>query len=157
MKSIIRICLIMIFVLSSFQLFADSGLDKIKSLVGEWEATTADGKSSTVKYELISNGTAVEETLGMHEEEMVTIYHMNGDKLMMTHYCAFNNQPRFVGTVAGDTITFHYLDATNLPNESTPHITGLVLNFKDADHFTQQWSTNAPGEHGMTMDFQRKK
>ena len=87
-------CLIMIFVLNSFHLFADSGLDKIKSLVGEWETTTADGKSGTVKYELISNGTAVEERLGMHEEEMVTIYHMNGDKLMMTHYCAFNNQPR---------------------------------------------------------------
>jgi hypothetical protein len=156
MKSLIRICFIMVFVLSSFHVFADSGLDKIKSLVGEWEATTPEGPT-TVKYELISNGTAVEETLGVHNGEMVSIYHMNGDKLMMTHYCAFNNQPRFEGALQGDTITFSYVDATNLANESTPHITGLVLNFKDADHFTQQWSTNAPGEHGMTMNFQRKK
>jgi hypothetical protein len=156
MKTITRICFIFIFALAASQLFADSGLDKIKSLVGEWETTTPEG-TTTVKYELISNGTAVEERLGIHEGQMVSIYHMNGDKLMMTHYCAFNNQPRFEGTLDGDTITFRYVDATNLPNKSTPHITGLVLNFKDTDHFTQQWSTNAPGEHGMTMNFQRKK
>ena len=156
MKTITRICLILVFALAATQLFADSGLDKIKSLVGEWETTTPEGPT-TVKYELISNGTAVEERLGVHGGEMVSIYHMNGDKLMMTHYCSSNNQPRFEGAVQGDTITFSYLDATNLPNESAPHITGLVMNFKDADHFTEQWSTNAPGEHGMTMNFQRKK
>lgn len=156
MKTITRICFMIAFSFAASQLFADSGLDKIKALVGEWEATSPEGKS-TVKYELISNGTAVEERLGIHDGQMVSIYHMNGNKLMMTHYCAFNNQPRFEGEVAGDTITFRYVDATNLPNESAPHITGLVMNFKDADHFTQQWSTNAPGEKGMTMEFQRKK
>lgn len=156
MKTFTQICLLFVFVLAASQLFADPGLDKIKSLVGEWEAMTPVGPT-TVKYELISNGTAVEERLGVHNEEMVSIYHMNGDKLMMTHYCSFNNQPRFEAAVDGNTITFHYVDATNLPNESTPHINGLVLNFKDADHFTQQWSNNAPHHKGPTLNFQRKK
>ena len=156
MKTIIRICFIFIFALAAAQLFADSGLDKIKSLVGIWEATTPEGLT-TISYELISNGTAVEERLGVHNEEMVSIYHMNGDKLMMTHYCSFNNQPRFEATVDGDTITFHYVDATNLPNESSPHITGLVLNFKDADHFSQQWSNSAADHKAPIMNFQRKK
>jgi hypothetical protein len=156
MRTITRICFIFIFALAASQLFADSGLDKIKSLVGEWEATTPEGPA-TIKYELISNGTAVEERLGVHNEEMVSIYHMNGDKLMMTHYCSFNNQPRFEAAVDGDTITFRYVDATNLPTESTPHINGLVLSFKDADHFTQQWSNNAADHKAPIMNFQRKK
>jgi hypothetical protein len=156
MRRITRICFIFICALAASQLFADSAFDKIKSLVGEWEATTPQGPAS-VSYELISNGTAVEERLGVHNEEMVSIYHMNGDKLMMTHYCSFNNQPRFEAAVDGDTITFHYVDATNLPNESSPHITGLVLNFKDADHFTQQWSSSAADHKAPIMNFQRKK
>jgi len=157
MNTVIRIFFMIAFALTSVHAFAGSGLDKIKSLAGEWEATSPDGESTTVKYELISSGTAVEERLDMHDTQMVSVYYMNGDKLMMTHYCAFNNQPRFEGAIAGDTITFRYVDATNLANESTPHITGLVVSFKDPDHFTQQWSTNAPGEKGMTMNFQRKK
>jgi hypothetical protein len=156
MRKITQVCFIFIFALAASQLFADSGLDKIKSLVGEWEATTPQGPA-TVRYELISNGTAVEERLGVHDTEMVSIYHMNGDKLMMTHYCSFNNQPRFEAAVDGDTITFHYVDATNLPNESTPHINGLVINFKDADHFSEQWSNNAPDHKAPIMNFQRKK
>lgn len=156
MKTITRICFLFVFVLAASQLYADSGLDKIKSLVGVWEATTPEGPA-TVKYELISNGTAVEERLSVNNEEMVSIYHMNGDKLMMTHYCSFNNQPRLEAAVQGDTITFSYVDATNLSSESSPHITGLVLNFKDADHFTQQWSNNDPNHKNATMNFQRKK
>ena len=156
MKTITRICFLLVFVLAASQLFADSGLDKIKSLVGEWEATTPEGPA-TVKYELISNGTAVEERLGVHDTEMVSIYHMNGGKLMMTHYCSFNNQPRFEATMDGDTITFNYVDATNLQSESSPHINGLVLNFKDADHFSQQWSNNDPNHKAPTMNFLRKK
>src|ERR1700752_1450302 len=115
MRTITGICFIFIFALAESLFFVVSALDKIKSLVGEWEATTPEGPT-TVKYELISNGTAVEERLGVHNEEMVSIYHMNGDKLMMTHYCSFNNQPRFEAVVDGDTITFRYVDATNLPN-----------------------------------------
>jgi hypothetical protein len=108
---------------------------------------------------MISNGTALQERMGVQGEmEMVSIYHMNGPKLMMTHYCAMNNQPRFEGTFSDNAFRFNYLDATNLTDANAPHISGLVLTIKDADHMSQAWSTNNSAmDKGMTVDFTRKK
>jgi hypothetical protein len=159
MRSVFRILLLFIFVLATSHGFADEGFDKLKTLVGDWEGKTPDGKDVVTKYELISGGTAVQERMGVPgDAEMTSIYHMNGDKLMMTHYCAMNNQPRFVGTASGNTYTFTYLDATNLSDANAPHIKGLVLTIKDADHITEAWSTNDPNmDKGMTVEFTRKK
>ena len=155
----LRSCFILAFLFASFSAFADPNFDQLKTLVGEWEGKTIDGKDAYVKYELISNGTALEETLGMPgDTEMVSIYHMNGPKLMMTHYCAMNNQPRFEGTVSGNSYKFSYLDATNLTDTKAPHIKGLVLTIKDADHISQAWTTSDPSmDKGMTVEFTRKK
>jgi hypothetical protein len=159
MKVLFRISFILVLVFTANTIFADENFDKLKTLVGEWEGKTPDGKDAYVKYELISNGTALQEKMGAHGEmEMVSIYHMNGTKLMMTHYCAMNNQPRFEGTASGNAFKFNYLDATNLTDTNAPHITGLVLTIKDADHISQAWSTNNPAmDKGMTVDYTRKK
>jgi hypothetical protein len=158
MKSL-RFCLTLACLVAASAAFADANFDKLKTLVGEWEGKTADGKDAYVRYELISSGTALEEKLRMPgDAEMVSIYHMNGDKIMMTHYCAMNNQPRFEGTVSGDTIRFNYVDATNLADANAIHIKGLVLTIKDADHISQAWTTNAPDmDKGMSVEFTRKK
>ncbi|MBN8552669.1 MAG: hypothetical protein J0L52_07220 [Caulobacterales bacterium] len=53
----------------------------------------------------------------------MTIYHMDGDVLVATHYCPQGNQPRLVsdGTPQG-LITFAYRVATDLnPGESYQH------------------------------------
>ena len=71
---------------------ANVGFEKLKTLVGTWESPMEGGKSFTVTYRLVSNGTVLMEESGM--EEMVTMYHPDGDSVMLTHYCAGNNQPR---------------------------------------------------------------
>jgi len=75
--------------------------------------------------------------------DMVTIYCPDGDRMMMTHYCADNNQPRMrAEPVQGDVkeMAFSFVDATNLEGPSDGHMHRLVLSFQDSGHFTQEWT-----------------
>src|SRR5687767_712785 len=68
---------------------ASAAFEKLKSLVGEWQGKSPEGVEASLTYQLISGGTAVMETLKpANEPGMVTIYHLNGDRVMMTHYCS---------------------------------------------------------------------
>ena len=61
--------------------------EKMKSLVGEWKGTSMDKKPATVTYTLVSDDSALMERLAVGgESEMLTMYHPDGDHLMMTHY-----------------------------------------------------------------------
>ena len=134
--------------------------DSMKSLVGEWDGLY-DGKVQTkASYRLVSNGTALMETLSSPDHnEMVTVYHQDGSRIAMTHYCSENNQPRMRADAKDPKrIAFEYVDATNLPSPDAPRMTALVVTLKDADHFTQEW-THSGGGHAMTSMFSytRKK
>jgi hypothetical protein len=116
--------------------------DKLKNLAGEWEGKTPDGKTVTVSYRLVSNESALVETLSPPGEEMVTVYHIDGDSLMLTHYCAANNQPRMRATPSAGVkeLTFKFVDATNLQSPSAGHMAGLTLTFEDDNHIAQKWT-----------------
>lgn len=121
--------------------FADGDFDKIKSLAGEWEARTDSGDPFTIRYRLVSNETAVLETIEGDSEDMTTIYYLDGDHVMMTHFCAENNQPRMKSTAANDEgMVFQIVDVTNLPDANTGHMIGLALLWKDDHHVTQEWT-----------------
>ncbi len=71
---------------------AASSWDRMKSLVGTWQGTF-EGKPARVTYALVSDGTALMETLESHDSsQMVTVYHPDGSTLLMTHYCSIGNQ-----------------------------------------------------------------
>ena len=121
----------------------EAAWNKLKSLAGEWEGKTPDGKTVTLSYRLVSNESALVETLRPPGEEMVTVYHIDGDSLMLTHYCAAGNQPRMRATPsAGEVkeLAFKFVDATNLSSPSAGHMAGLALTFEDANHFAQKWT-----------------
>ena len=80
---------------------------------------------------------------------MVTMYHPDGSRIMMTHYCAGGNQPRMRAHVPKgdvDRIAFSFVDATNLPDPKVEHMRSLVVRFEDADHFTQEWTHRKAGK-----------
>ena len=136
--------------------------ETMKSLVGEWKGTSADKKPATVTYTLVSDNSALMEKLAMGgESEMVTMYHPDGDHLMMTHYCSAHNQPRMLSqTVArgSKTITFDFLDITNLSAPDAGHMKKLVVTFVDEDHFTQEWTwREGEKENTVVIHFERKK
>ena len=73
-------------------------LEALKKLAGDWVAVGKDGKATAKVISSIrvtSAGTAVQETLFPgSDHEMVTMYHLDGDDLILTHYCSLGNQPR---------------------------------------------------------------
>ncbi len=141
---------------------AQASFDKLKSLAGEWEGTSG-GVQSNVSYRVLSNGSVLEESMkNGTEDPMVTIYHLDGDRLMVTHYCGAGNQPRMVAAPdpsKPNVFAFKFLDATNLSSTQEGHMRDLVLTVVDKDHITQQWTWHAQNkEEKMELfKFTRKK
>jgi hypothetical protein len=138
---------------------AGAALDTLKGLAGQWQAKDPSGKQQMITWKVVSGGSAVMET--MQEESMVTMYHVDKSRLMLTHYCAAQNQPRMQAQVSDDgkTFTFDFLDATNLASPAEGHMHKLVLTIQDKDHFTEQWYFSQDGkddEHGL-FQFTRKR
>lgn len=135
---------------------AAAAFEKMKGLVGEWQAKAADGKIHHASYKLVAGGTCLEETYRMGDGDshtMVTIYHLDGDKLMLTHYCIANNQPRMRATQISDDlkkITFDFVDATNLPNPNAGHMYKAVFSFYDDDRFDSAWTLRKDGKDSFT-------
>ncbi len=129
-----------------------AAFDRLKSLLGDWQGTTPDGHAVRVSYRLISGETCIQEMLDSSEGGgMVSIYCPDGDGLLMTHYCAANNQPRLRATkLSGDrnVLSFTYVDASNLPSEKIGHMHRLEVTFQDSDHFTQAWTYRNDGQDG---------
>ena len=139
---------------------AAAGFDKLKSLVGEWVAEGPEGPVN-VSYQMASGGSALIETrTPTNEPSMVTIFHLDGDKLMMDHYCSAGNQPRMraeVSTGEVKKINFTFIDVTNLANPSAGHMRGLTFSFADEDHFTQVWMWREGGKDtSSTFNMKRK-
>jgi len=78
---------------------ASQAFKQFQSLVGKWKATTAKGATARLEYELVSNGTALHEVYtdegDKTDSNMITMYYLDRDSLMATHYCVLNNQPRY--------------------------------------------------------------
>jgi hypothetical protein len=140
---------------------ANPGWEKLKTLAGEWQGKTSQGAAVRARYQLHSGDSALIETLEPEKESsMVTVYHLDGARLMMTHYCGAKNQPRMRARVSGDgkQITFSFFDATNLASPSTGHMKKVVVTFVDPSHFRQEWTfTEAGKDMTETFEFTRVK
>jgi len=127
------------------------GYGHLKTLEGKWVGTSTKGWKEQIQYSLIAGGSAIEErSFDAHPgETMLTLFHMDGDRLMLTHYCAAKNQPRLLATNIspdGNTIEFTFLDATNLPSRDKGHMDKAVFHFLDANHFTTRWTWYQDGK-----------
>ena len=139
--------------------------ERLKSLVGEWDGTVSHGSETvpvTISYTLVSSGTSLMERLTTPDgADMVTMYHPDGPRILMTHYCSGGNQPRMRAPAPkGDVnrIVFSFVDATNLPDPKVEHMRSLVVKFDDADHFTQEWTHRKAGKEEVgVFRYTRKK
>jgi hypothetical protein len=77
-----------------------SGFASLKSLAGQWEAKDEKGNPAITTWKLVSGGSALMEE--MPHDGMVTMYHMDNNRLLMTHYCSSMNQPRMQAEVSPD-------------------------------------------------------
>jgi hypothetical protein len=135
--------------------------DKIKSLAGNWEGKSAGGNPVHINYKLVSGGTAVMESImESAEAQMVTLYYLDGDRLMMTHYCMANNQPRMRADASSSNpsaIKFSFVDITNLASPDAGHMYAHSIEWKDSNHVTQHWTWREAGKDKVeTFEMLRK-
>ncbi len=112
---------------------AHSAFEALKSFEGEWKSTPVGGDStraSTVVYKVTANGHSVIKTYGPGSKyEMFSVYHMDGEELKMTHYCAIGNQPKmkFKASDKAGEMFFEFDGGTNFdPNKDAHAHEGLT-------------------------------
>jgi hypothetical protein len=131
--------------------------EQLKTLAGTWE-----GKAGTkVTYEVVSNGSVVMERLQPAKEpEMVTMYSLDGKRLVVTHYCSMGNQPTMQTeplTAATGKYDFHFVRVTGTKSSDEGHMTALTMNILDKDHLSQTWTFEEHGKPGSeTFTYTRK-
>ena len=137
-----------------------AAFERLISLVGEWEGTNSSGQVKAT-YTLVSGGTALMERLQpTNEAEMITLYSLDGDHLLITHYCSGGNQPSMrTGAITelNGAFSFKVFQVTGMKTTEEGHMTALILTMPDKDHFTQQWTFKDKGkEQSDLFKFTRK-
>ncbi|MGC2193875.1 MAG: hypothetical protein WA628_04305 [Terriglobales bacterium] len=162
MKSF-RIVASLVFLLAATTAFAQSDsqktFDHLKSLTGNWQGKASNGNTMKVVFRPTSGGSALLSEI-MGEEDMITMFHVDNDRVLMTHYCGAGNQPRMQAKMSpdGKTITFTFVDATNLTIPGAGHMDHLVITMPDPDHHTEDWTfVNGGKEMKEHFDLARAK
>jgi hypothetical protein len=131
-------------------------LGRLARLEGDWYRIGTDGAASSElvsRFRVSAAGTAVVETMFPDtENEMVTVYHRDGDALILQHYCSHGNQPRMAATGAStaDAYVFDYVGGGNM-EIGDPHVHSITLRFLGEDELgveVTHWSAGAADENG---------
>ena len=123
---------------------AAAGFERLKALAGTWQVDGNMGKGQAT-YEVVANGSTVIErfTISGMSSPMVTAYHLDGDKLELTHYCMTGNQPSMVAKgldPATGEIVFDFASVSNLANPNGKYMHNATFKLVDDDHFTAAWT-----------------
>jgi hypothetical protein len=145
---------------------AQKSFDKLKTLAGSWEGQVAatgtplDGKPMQVSLRTTSMGNALmhEMTQAGRSDDPITMFYVDGDRLLLTHYCDAGNRPRMSGKMSpdGKTVEFEFLDVAG--STQYGHMHHAVFTVLDANHHTEEW-TFMEGEKPVHahFDLQRTK
>jgi hypothetical protein len=113
---------------------------------------------------LTAGGSAVAETLFPGQQmEMMSVYHMDGPDLVMTHYCMLGNQPKMKADPKSpkNQIKWQFAGGTNFDPAKDMHMHEGSVTFIDDDHMEFSgcaWVNGKPAEdHCITMKLVRKK
>lgn len=117
------------------------------ALVGRWDAKSVDdaGKPEqiVISYELTSGGTALVEKFSPGTAgEMMSVYHPDGESVLMTHYCMMGNQPRMrAEKMEGNAIHFELAGgSSNLRTGNEAHMRELTITMLDKDTVRHEWT-----------------
>jgi hypothetical protein len=152
---------------------AQKSFDQLKALAGSWHATVTmdppmkemgDGKTVDVSLRVTSRGNALVHEMGetgkddpTKYDHPVTMFYLDNDRLLLTHYCDAGNRPRMAARVSpdGKTVEFDFLDVAG--NTQYGNMYHAVFTFIDANHHTEDWTFKMKGDKLMHahMDLQR--
>ena len=132
----------------------DDVMSKLTALEGEWILLDDSGGETGVvgsSFRLTSGGSAVMERMfpdSPDGHEMVNMYHADGERVLMTHYCAAGNQPRLEVRPTDDEnrLELRFDSITNLssPKDHYMHRAEYIVSGKD--RLTTRWYSMKDGQ-----------
>lgn len=126
--------------------------EALKKLAGDWVEVGADGKPTTTvvsTFRVTAGDNAICETLKPgSDQEMITMYYLDGSDLLMTHYCTLGNQPRMRAEAGKDpqTIAFKFVGSTNLKTPEDHHMHDVTLKLAGPDRIQSEWTSFMDGK-----------
>jgi hypothetical protein len=142
---------------------AQQAFDKLKTVAGSWEArvTTTpvapdmQGKTMHVTLRTTSMGNALlhEMTGADRPDDPITMFYLDSDHLMLTHYCDAGNRPRMTGKISpdGKTVDFEFVDVVG--NLQYGHMHHATFTFIDENHHIEDWTYMRPGDKPIIAHF----
>lgn len=135
-----------------------AAFDALTKLAGRWKlANKIDDVTEPryIEFKVIARGSVVMETmLPGTAMEMVNLYALDGDDLLVTHYCASGNQPRMkLAEWKEGRLTFVFKDATNLASPQSAYMGGLKLTTNDGK-LVEDWTHFAGGKEAGAVRFE---
>ncbi|HEX3280332.1 MAG TPA: hypothetical protein VHR36_03795 [Pyrinomonadaceae bacterium] len=141
-------------VLAADKTKSEEAFDRLASLKGQWKGEQ-DGVKISLIYALTANGSALmEEFRPESGPVMITLFTVDGDHLIATHYCSAKNQPQMVTSAITDVqkpLAFSLARVTGLKSPDDWHNTGLTVIQEDNDHLTQEWTYQSKGKTGKSV------
>jgi len=133
---------------------SEQAFARLASLQGKWQGL-ADGTNTTLIYTLTANGSALmEQCRPENGLEMITMFTVEGDHLLATHYCSTKNQPQMATPAITDAekpLAFSLVRITGLKSADDFHNTALTVTREDNEHLTQEWLYEAKGKSGKNV------
>src|SRR5260370_4185037 len=155
---------------------AQKSFDKLKTLAGNWKGPVtlgppqpdmAEGTLSQISLRVTSRGNALVHEMKeagtpddpAHYDHPVTMLYLDGDRLLLTHYCDAGNRPRMAARTSADgkTVEFDFIDVAG--GTQYGHMHHAVFTIIDANHHIEDWTYMMPGDKPVHahVDLQRTK
>ena len=153
---------------------AQKSFTQLKTFSGTWQGPVTidppmpgmdNGSGTQVSLRVTSRGNAL-----VHEmkdptkpddpakyDHPVTMLYLEGDRLLLTHYCDAGNRPRMVARSSdGKTLEFDFLDVAG--STKYGHMQHAVFTLIDANHHIEDWTYMMPGDKPVHahMDLKRQ-
>lgn len=135
---------------------AHSAFEQLKGLAGTWNGDDSHRHDITVS----AGGTVVKEVMMPGTaHEMINMYFLDGDRLLLTHYCAGGNQPQMElrPQSPADTLHFDFIGGTNLDPAVDSHIHAAKIVLVDGDTLESSWTGYQDGKPHHDMVFHLKR
>src|SRR5438046_3453940 len=130
---------------------SEEAFDRLAALKGKWSGEQECVKINLI-YTLTANGSALmEEFRPESGPVMITMFTVDGDHLIATHYCSAKNQPQMITPAISDVqkpLAFSLARITGLKSPDDWHNTGLTVIQEDNEHLTQEWTYQSKGKSG---------
>src|SRR6266852_6183474 len=131
---------------SSAQSDAQKAFEKLKALAGSWQGNVM-GMSLQTTIRVTSRGNAIlhETTSSAMPDDPITMIYVDGDRLLLTHFCDSGNRPRMEGKISpdGNSVEFTLFDITG--NTEKGFMNRIAFTIVDANHHNEESTFMLPG------------